>query len=60
MIDAKKLEQAYGLARECYAAIGVDTDTALAALEKIPVSLHCWQDDDVGGFETPDAMLSGG
>ncbi|MCL5270423.1 MAG: L-rhamnose isomerase [bacterium] len=42
------------------AAIGVDTDTALAALEKIPVSLHCWQDDDVGGFETPDAMLSGG
>ena len=42
---------AYTLAQERYAALGVNTDRALAALAKIPVSLHCWQGDDVGGFE---------
>ena len=41
----------YPLAREIYRAQGVDTDAALAALDRIPVSLHCWQGDDVGGFE---------
>ncbi len=42
---------AYKLAQERYAALGVNTDRALQALAKIPVSLHCWQGDDVGGFE---------
>ena len=41
----------YSLAKEIFAASGVDTDAALAALDQIPVSLHCWQGDDVGGFE---------
>ena len=54
-IDAK-----YALAKEQYAALGVDTDAALTALKTIPVSLHCWQGDDVGGFERPSATLSGG
>ncbi len=53
-------ERAYSLARERYAELGVDTDKAIASLATVPISLHCWQGDDVGGFETPDAELSGG
>jgi len=53
-------ERAYSLAREAFAGIGVDTDAALARLDRIPISLHCWQGDDVRGFEDPDAALSGG
>ena len=51
--------QAYEMARERYAALGIDTDQAIAILEKTPVSLHCWQTDDVMGFES-QAGLSGG
>lgn len=50
----------YELAKQKYAALGIDTDAALAALARIPVSLHCWQGDDVGGFETVGAQLAGG
>ena len=50
---------AYELAKERYAAIGVDTDKAVETLEKTPISLHCWQTDDVIGFESA-AGLSGG
>ncbi len=55
-----QLEQAYRLAQERYAALGVDTDAALAQLKTIPISLHCWQGDDVGGFEDPNRGLGGG
>ncbi|MBI5929835.1 MAG: L-rhamnose isomerase [Chloroflexi bacterium] len=55
-----QLQQAYQLAKERYAAIGVDTDVALAQLSTIPISLHCWQGDDVGGFEDPNRGLGGG
>ena len=41
----------YEAARKQYARIGVDTEKAIAALRKIPISMHCWQGDDVGGFE---------
>ncbi len=51
---------AYTLAKERYAALGVDTDHACAALEKVQISLHCWQGDDVGGFENSALGLSGG
>ncbi|MBR1782104.1 MAG: L-rhamnose isomerase [Bacteroidales bacterium] len=51
--------QAYELAKERYAALGVDTDKAIAQLEKQQISLHCWQTDDVIGFESKDG-LSGG
>src|SRR3954453_17630435 len=54
------LESAYQAAKGRYAALGVDTDAAIAKLETIPVSLHCWQGDDVGGFESAGAQLSGG
>ena len=48
------------LAFERYAAHGVNVDAALRALTRIPVSLHCWQGDDVGGFENSRGTLSGG
>lgn len=51
--------KSYEIAKERYAAIGVDTDKAIEQLEQIPVSLHCWQADDVVGFERNEA-LSGG
>lgn len=54
------LHTAYALAQERYAALGVDTDAALAALDQVALSLHCWQGDDVGGFESPGGELSGG
>lgn len=60
MVTTQYIEQAYALAKERYAEMGVDTDAALEMLKGIPISLHCWQGDDVGGFEDPDSALSGG
>ena len=56
----KQINDAYGIARERYAQLGVNTDAALAALSGIAISLHCWQGDDVGGFEAPGGELTGG
>jgi L-rhamnose isomerase len=56
----KQIQNAYAMAKERYAMLGVDTDAALDALAGISISLHCWQGDDVGGFENPDAELGGG
>jgi len=56
----QSLEAAYALAKARYAGLGVDTDAALAALGRLSLSLHCWQGDDVGGFENPDGALGGG
>ena len=50
----------YSFAQERYAAMGVDTEAAMAKLATIPISLHCWQGDDVGGFENTGGGLSGG
>jgi L-rhamnose isomerase len=55
-----RIEQAYQLAKEEYAELGIDTDAVLKKMNEVVISLHCWQTDDVGGFETPDATLSGG
>ena len=46
----RQIQGAYDLAREQYAGLGVDVDAALAALAAVPISIHCWQGDDVGGF----------
>ena len=54
------VQAAYELAKERYAEIGIDTDKAMAEVAEIPVSIHCWQGDDVIGFENPDGKLSGG
>jgi L-rhamnose isomerase len=59
-MNKEKILRAYDLAKEQYADLGVDTDAALKKLDTISISLHCWQTDDVGGFETPDAVLGGG
>jgi len=56
----KAIEAAYKLAKERYAALGVDTDAAIKRLATVPVSLHCWQGDDVGGFENFGMDLGGG
>src|SRR4051812_4017836 len=54
------LERNYQIAQEQYAALGVNTELALQALAQIPISLHCWQGDDVGGFENPAGLTGGG
>ena len=53
------IEKAYEIAKERYAAIGVDTDAAMDALQNIQLSLHCWQADDVKGFEDAGALTGG-
>ncbi len=61
MKDAgRRVQAAYELARERYAAIGVDTDNLLKTLDEIPISIQCWQGDDVRGFENPAGELTGG
>lgn len=50
----------YEIAKEKYAALGVDTEAALEKLAKLPISIHCWQGDDVAGFENLGESLSGG
>ena len=55
-----QIHAAYALAQERYAAFGVDTEKAMQTLTGIPISLHCWQGDDVGGFESPETGLTGG
>ena len=56
----KSIAQSYFLAQDRYAEIGVDTEAAMKRLSAIPISLHCWQGDDVGGFENTGQGLSGG
>jgi L-rhamnose isomerase len=53
-------DQSYTLARRRYADLGVDTDAAVAKLKTVAISLHCWQGDDVGGFENAGQALGGG
>ena len=53
-------EERYTYAKEKYAKYGIDTDKAIEALKKVSVSLHCWQGDDVRGFDTdPNKPLTG-
>lgn len=53
------IKKNYEIAKERYAALGVDTDKAIELLEKTPISLHCWQADDVVGFERNEAASGG-
>src|SRR5262249_15563742 len=54
------IDKSFALARERYSKLGVDVDRALKQLSQIPISLHCWQGDDVGGFENFGGSLGGG
>lgn len=60
MINKELVETEYQIAKAEYAALGVNTNEVLAQLDRINIGLHCWQADDVGGFETPGSELSGG
>ncbi|QWA11986.1 L-rhamnose isomerase [Sodalis ligni] len=57
---SQSIENAWQLARQRYADINVDVDAALTLLDTLPVSMHCWQGDDVAGFENPTGSLTGG
>ena len=59
-MNIQRIQQAYQLAKEQYAELGINTDVVLEKMKEVVISLHCWQTDDVGGFETPDSSLSGG
>jgi L-rhamnose isomerase len=58
-MSSKSVSAAYKLARQAYADLGVDTEAAIRAALRIPISLHCWQADDVRGLETPKTGLTG-
>ncbi len=60
MSEQKYIEKAYAIARERYAEYGVDTDRAMERLSRIAISIHCWQGDDVGGFEDAAGLRGGG
>ena len=57
---SKRIERAYQIAKERYAELGVDTGGALKNLAGVSISMHCWQGDDVGGFENMGVELGGG
>src|SRR3954463_12363852 len=59
-VSMKYVEQSFALAKEQYAGLAVDVDRALERLTKVPISLHCWQGDDVGGFENTGQAIGGG
>ena len=59
-MDTSIIEKTYDLAKQRYAEYGVDVEAALERLSQIAISMHCWQGDDVGGFETDDGLTGGG
>jgi len=60
MNNSKNINKAYEAARQCYAELDVDTEQAIEKLNKIAISIHCWQGDDVGGFESSTGLSNGG
>jgi L-rhamnose isomerase len=60
MATTKSSLKAYRLAQETYAQLGVDAEAALRRLGQVSLSLHCWQGDDVGGYENAGGELGGG
>lgn len=59
-MKAEQIKQAYDIAKERYAAIGVDTDKVIDLMQDFHLSMHCWQADDVTGFEMREGGLTGG
>ncbi len=61
MVKSETVEKAYQVAKERYAELGVDTEKAIEQLQKVKISMHCWQGDDIHGFvNSPDQELTGG
>ena len=59
-MNEKTKKQAYEAAKAQYATLGVNVDQAIETLNSVPISIHCWQADDVSGFENPSGELTGG
>src|SRR5512137_1192690 len=59
-MDKELIKKSYQFAKEQYAELGVDTESVLKQMDDVVISLHCWQTDDVGGFEKEGAELGGG
>jgi L-rhamnose isomerase len=59
-VTAASVEKLYALAKERYAELGVDTEAAMNRLQQVAISMHCWQGDDVGGFESAGGLSGGG
>ena len=59
-MNKELIKKSYQLAKEQYAELGVDTEKVIKQLDDVVISLHCWQTDDVGGFEKEGAELGGG
>ncbi|HZK80894.1 MAG TPA: L-rhamnose isomerase [Humisphaera sp.] len=57
---SNRISESFAIAKERYAELGVDAERVMQRLAAIPISLHCWQGDDVGGFENTGAGLGGG
>jgi L-rhamnose isomerase len=60
MSDVDTIEKTFEAAQQRYAELGVDTERAIERLARIPISLHCWQGDDVRGFESGEGLSGGG
>ncbi|MFW6262239.1 MAG: L-rhamnose isomerase, partial [Spirochaetota bacterium] len=58
-MNDKQIREGYDAAREAYAELGVDTERALGELAEIGISIHCWQGDDVTGFESTGPLTGG-
>ena len=58
-MNEKNIRQAYELAVERYAAIGIDVEKVMRQLQEVQLSLHCWQADDVTGFESAGELTGG-
>jgi len=56
----EQIKRAFEEAKEQYASLGVDAEQAIEQLDKLSISIHCWQADDVSGFENPEGELTGG
>ncbi len=60
MTSSTSIESAWTLAKERFSQLGIDAEAAMIKLDALPVSIHCWQGDDVAGFENPEGTLTGG
>ncbi len=56
----EQIKKGYEIAKEIYAQYGIDVDKAIEICDKTPISIHCWQGDDVSGFEKAGGELTGG
>ena len=59
-MNEEQIKKGYEEAKAQYASLGIDAAKAIEQLDKLSISIHCWQADDVSGFENPEGELTGG